>query len=164
MKRAPIVLTATALGLAATLGFNTRHAESSLTTAAVSAPASSGSSTASGSSSSSGARSSSSASSSATKTVPPDAVATQYGNVQLKVTISGGKITKIEPVQLPSNDPKSVQIGSYAEPLLTQSALAKQSADVDLVSGATYTSNGYQQALQSALDKAGFQTSTGNTA
>src|SRR4051812_46612599 len=159
MKRAPIVLAATALGLAATLGFTTRHAESSLTTAAVSAPAAASSS--SGSSSSS---SSSSSASSATKTVTSDAIATQYGNVQLKVTISGGKITKIEPVELPSNDPKSVQIGSYAEPLLTQSALAKQSADVDLVSGATYTSNGYQQALQSALDKAGFKTSTGNAA
>jgi uncharacterized protein with FMN-binding domain len=51
-------------------------------------------------------------------------------------------------------DPKSYAISSYAAPLLRQSALAKQSADIDLVSGATYTSEGYKAALQSALDKA----------
>jgi uncharacterized protein with FMN-binding domain len=82
------------------------------------------------------------------------------GNVQVKVTISGGKITNIEAVQLPSMDPKSVQISSYAEPVLRQSALSAQSANIDVVSGANYTSDGYKNALQSALDKAGFQAST----
>jgi uncharacterized protein with FMN-binding domain len=83
----------------------------------------------------------------------------------LKVTISGGKITKVEPVQLPSGDSKSSEISSYAEPLLRQSALTKQSANIDAVSGATYTSNGYKTALQAALDTAGFQGSTsGSTA
>ena len=47
-----------------------------------------------------------------------------------------------------------MQISTYAAPLLRQSALAKQSADIDIVSGATYTSDGYKAALQSALDKA----------
>jgi uncharacterized protein with FMN-binding domain len=51
-------------------------------------------------------------------------------------------------------DPKSDAISGYAVPLLRQSALAKQSADIDIVSGATYTSEGYKAALQSALDKA----------
>jgi uncharacterized protein with FMN-binding domain len=66
-------------------------------------------------------------------------------------------------VQLPSNDPKSVEIGNYAEPLLRQSALSKQDGTVDAVSGATFTSEGYAGALQSALDKAGFTASTTST-
>jgi uncharacterized protein with FMN-binding domain len=91
-------------------------------------------------------------------------VATRYGNVQLKVTVSRGKITKIEAVQLPSGDPKSQEISGYAAPQLQQSALSKQDGTVDAVSGATYTSAGYQQALQSALDQAGFTTTTSNSA
>jgi len=169
MQRAPIVLSATALGLAATLGFhahrpaNAVSATTSTSTATPSGAASSSGSSSSGSSSgSSGSTGSASGSSSttATKSVTSDAIGTQYGNVQLKVTISGGKITKVEALQLPGNDPKSSEISSYAEPLLSQSALAKQSASIDAVSGATYTSAGYQQALQSALDKAGFQASS----
>ena len=153
MQRAPIVLSATALGLAATLGFQTRHVESSTSAAAPAAAVTPVTSSSSGGSNTT-------ASSSTTKTVTGDAVGTQYGNVQLKVTVAGGKITKIEAVQLPSNDPKSQSIAGYAEPLLRQSALTKQDGTVDAVSGATYTSNGYQAALQSALDKAGFQVSS----
>ena len=163
ITRAPIVLGATALGLAATLGFNARHAESATTAAtatAAAAPATSTSSSGSPSTSPSTSGSASSSSSTATKTVTSDAVGTQYGNVQLKVTVASGKITKIEALQLPSNDPKSQEIGSYAEPLLTQSALSKQDGTVDAVSGATYTSTGYASALQSALDKAGFTAAT----
>jgi uncharacterized protein with FMN-binding domain len=158
MKRAPIVLAATAAGLGATLGF-TPHSKAP-TAAAVTTAAPSTSS----SSSSSTSTSSSSSSSSASKTVTSNAVSTRYGNVQLKVTISGGKITKVEAVQLPSIDPKSVQISSYAAPMLSQSALTKQSAAVDAVSGATYTSVGYQTALQSALDSAGFQAAASSSA
>lgn len=98
---------------------------------------------------------------SAIKAATSDAIGTQYGNVQLKVTVTNGKITRIEALQLPSNDPKSQEIGAYAEPLLTKSALSKQDGTVDAVSGATDTSNGYAAALQSALDKA---TSTSATA
>ena len=141
MKRAPVVLTATAAGLAATLGFSPHPKTPTATGVTTTSPPPS---------------SSASSSSSSTRSVTGDAIATQYGNVQLNVTISGGKITKIDPVQLPSSDPKSSQISSYAEPQLRQSALARQSANVDAVSGATYTSDGYRTALQSALDKAGF--------
>src|SRR3954464_13940269 len=142
MRRAPIVLTATVAGVAAALGFSP-HSK---------APTASAVSTASPSSSSS--------SSTSSKVVTGDAIANQYGNVQLRVTISAGRITKVEAVQLPLNDPKSSEISSYAEPLLRQSALAKQSANVDAVSGASYTSAGYKTALQSALDKAGFNAPT----
>jgi uncharacterized protein with FMN-binding domain len=154
MKRAPTILTATAAGLAATLGFTPHKATPTAAATASSSPQPS-------SSSSSAKKSSSSSSSSAStmKTVTGDA-STQYGEVTLKVTISGGKITKIEPVALPENDPRSMQISSYAEPLLRQSALSKQSANIDAVSGATYTSNGYATALQAALDQAGFQGQT----
>jgi uncharacterized protein with FMN-binding domain len=162
INRAPIVLGATALGLGATLGFSAHHAESATTAATATAAAAPATPTStSGSASTSPSTSApASSSSSATRTVTSDAVGTQYGNVQLKVTIADGKITKIEAVELPSNDPKSQQIGSYAEPLLQQSALTKQNGTVDGVSGATYTSNGYQTALQSALDKAGFKPSS----
>jgi uncharacterized protein with FMN-binding domain len=155
IHRAPIVLSATALGLAATLGFNAHRTETTTApTAAVSSPATSSSS----GSSSSGA----SSSTAAAKTATGDAVSTPYGDVQLKVTVSGGRITAVEAVQLPANDPKSQQINSYAGPALQQSALSKQDGTVDAVSGATFTSNGYQQALQSALDKAGYQASSSN--
>jgi uncharacterized protein with FMN-binding domain len=157
ITRAPIVLGATALGLAATLGFNTHHAGSTATAAVAATPAST-----SGSASTSS--SSKSTTSSSIKTATSDAIGTQYGNVQLKVTVANGKITKIEALQLPSNDPKSQEIGSYAEPLLTQSALSKQDGTVDAVSGATYTSDGYASALQSALDKADFKAASTNSA
>ena len=86
-----------------------------------------------------------------------DAVDTPYGAAQVKVTVSGGTITSIEAVQLQGNDPRSVQISSSAEPVLQQEALAAQSADIDAVSGATFTSESYTQSLQSALDKLGFK-------
>jgi uncharacterized protein with FMN-binding domain len=142
MKRAPIVLTATAAGLAAALGFSP-HSRAPTATGVSTTPSTS----------------SSSSSGSSTTTATGEAIPNQYGNVQLKVTISGGKITQIEPVQLPSGDSKSSQISSYAEPQLRQSALAKQSENIDVVSGATYTSDGYRTALQSALDIAGFHAS-----
>ena len=147
MRRAPLVLTATAAGLAATLGFHPHSRATTVATATATAPPSSTTTKTSGSSGS-------------TKTVTSNVVSTQYGNVQLRVTISGGKITDIQALQLPSQDPKSVEIGSYAAPILRQSALSAQSANIDVVSGATYTSEGYMQALQSALDTAGLQTSS----
>jgi uncharacterized protein with FMN-binding domain len=152
MKRAPIILTATVAGLAATLGFNA-HLPTVATPAVAVSTASSSSKTAS---------STSSSASSTTKTVTSAAVPNQYGNVQLKVKISAGKITSIEAVQLPNGDPKSSSINAYAGPLLRQSALSKQSANIDVVSGATYTSDGYKTALQSALDKAGFSSAGGS--
>jgi uncharacterized protein with FMN-binding domain len=150
MKRAPIVLSATVAGLAVTLGFHA-HAPAApppTTTAQASAPSSSGSS-------GSGATPAA-ATSSSTKTVTSDVASNQYGNVQLKVTVSNGKVTKIEALQVPQNDRKSAEINAYAEPALQASALQAQSANIDTVSGATYTSDSYKTALQSALDKAGL--------
>ena len=71
---------------------------------------------------------------------------------------------KIEALQLQGNDPHSVQISSSAEPILQQEALAQQTAAVDAVSGATFTSASYTQSLQSALDKLGFKAADGSVA
>lgn len=110
----------------------------------------------SGSSSSSGKSGKSGSSSTGTKTVTGDTVQTRWGPVQVRVTIKSGKITDVTAVQYPSDNPRDQQINSYALPQLRSEALAAQSAKIDTVSGATYTSGGYQQSLQSALDSAGL--------
>ncbi|MEU5524764.1 FMN-binding protein [Streptomyces sp. NPDC093250] len=88
------------------------------------------------------------------RTVTGDAAQTQYGPVQVRITVSGGKITKAEAVQAPKGG-QSDQITSNSVPRLNQAAVTAGSAEIDTVSGATYTSTGYKQSLQSALDKAG---------
>jgi uncharacterized protein with FMN-binding domain len=84
------------------------------------------------------------------------AVDTRYGVVQVKVTVSARKITDVAFVQLTAFDGRSQQINSAAAPILLQETLSAQSARIDTVSGASYTSQGYEQSLQSALDKAGL--------
>lgn len=121
-----------------------------------SSPSASSSRSSSGSSSSGSSSSSSSSSSSGSKTATGSSVSTPYGSMQVKATVSSGKITDIQWVQLPS-DGHSQRINSYAAPALVQEALQAQSAQVDGVSGATYTSGAFQQSLQSALSKAGFK-------
>jgi uncharacterized protein with FMN-binding domain len=128
-------------------------ADSAAPAPSVGATASPGAS--SGSSSSSGSGKSGS-SSSGTKTVTGDTVQTRWGPVQVKVTIKSGKITDVTALQYPTENPRDQQINSYAIPQLRSEALAAQSASIDTVSGATYTSEGYQQSLQSALDSAGL--------
>ncbi|AXL87681.1 FMN-binding protein [Streptomyces sp. CB09001] len=88
-----------------------------------------------------------------TGTVTGDAASTQYGPVQVRLTVSGGKITRAEAVQAPKGG-QSDQVTADAVPKLNKAAVAAGSADVDAVSGATYTSAGYVKSLQSALDKA----------
>ena len=88
-----------------------------------------------------------------TTTVTGDAVNTRYGPVQVKVTFSGSTITAVETVQSPSGNGRDIEINDQALPILQQEALASQSANIDTVSGATYTSEGYIQSLQSAIDQ-----------
>jgi uncharacterized protein with FMN-binding domain len=92
--------------------------------------------------------------SSQARTVTGAVATTQYGPVQVRLTLAGGKITKAEAVQAPSGG-RSTQVTDDAVPRLNQQAVAAGTADIDTVSGATYTSAGYKQSLQSALDKAG---------
>ncbi|MFJ4808691.1 FMN-binding protein [Streptomyces longwoodensis] len=89
----------------------------------------------------------------AASTVTGDAAQTQYGVVQVRLTVAGGKITKAEAVQAPKGG-RSDSVTADAVPKLNQEAVAAQGADIDAVSGATYTSAGYRQSLQSAIDKA----------
>jgi uncharacterized protein with FMN-binding domain len=77
----------------------------------------------------------------------------QYGVVQVKVTLVGGRITDVRAVQLPSGG-RSGEIAAYAAPQLRSEVLAAQSASIDSVSGASYTSEGYARSVQSALDAA----------
>jgi uncharacterized protein with FMN-binding domain len=86
--------------------------------------------------------------------VTGSAVDIGYGTVQVQVTIQNGTITDIQPIQLPGGG-HSGQVSSYAAPQLRSEALQAQSAQIDTISGATYTSEGYIQSLQSALTQAG---------
>ena len=159
MRRAPIVIMSTAVGLGGVLGFKAREPAPAQRAAATAGP----STTASSAKATTKTRTGSGASS-GTKTATGDSIPTQYGNAQVRATVSGGQITKIVALQLQGNDPKSVQISSYAEPILQQSALAKQTAAVDVVSGASYTSASYEASLQSALDRLGFKAADGSRA
>jgi uncharacterized protein with FMN-binding domain len=160
MKRAPIVIGSTVFGTAAVLSFHAHTAAVPVATASPSTKTTTTptptATTPSSSSSGSGAGGS--------KTALGDAMQTRYGPAQVRVTVSNGKITKVEAVQLQNGDPKSQAISSYAEPVLQQSVLSKQTAAVDTVSGATYTSRSYEGSLQSALDKVGFKAADGSTA
>ncbi|MEV7206447.1 MULTISPECIES: FMN-binding protein [unclassified Streptomyces] len=89
-----------------------------------------------------------------TQVLTGDAAQTQYGPVQVRVTVSGGRITGVETLQAPKGG-RSDQVTADAVPKLDRAAVAAGSADIDAVSGATYTSAGYKQSLQSALDRAG---------
>jgi len=81
---------------------------------------------------------------------------TPYGDVQVSVTIGTGKITDVKALKLTDDGGRSVQISNYAAPMLRSEVLSAQSAKVDSISGATYTSEGYLSSLQAALDSAHF--------
>ena len=93
---------------------------------------------------------------SASKPVTGDAADTQFGPVQVQITVQNGTITAVNAVDYPQGNPRDQQINAYAIPQLNQEALSAQGANIDMVSGATYTSDGYLTSLQSALDKAGL--------
>jgi uncharacterized protein with FMN-binding domain len=89
-----------------------------------------------------------------TGTVTGPVVATPFGNVQVQATFAAGRITSIATLQTPSDQRRSQMIADYAVPILRSEALSAQTAQVSMVSGATYTSDGYLQSLQAALDQA----------
>ena len=82
------------------------------------------------------------------------AVPTRFGNVQVQITVVDKKITAATVLQIPNRDRKDVQINNRAVPILNSETVRAQSADIDMVSGATVTSVAYIQSLQSAIDKA----------
>ena len=152
MRRALLTLGGTAAGLAALLSFRTHTlaaadpAASTPATPAVSAMSATSQPMASGTGSSSASQA---------RTVTGTAASTPYGPMQVQLTLAGAKITKVTVVQRTNDGTESNQIDSNAIPTLTRETLAAQSARIDAVSGASYTSSGYVRSLQSALDQAG---------
>jgi uncharacterized protein with FMN-binding domain len=71
--------------------------------------------------------------------------------------VTNGKLSDVTAVEYPSENPRDQEINSYAIPDLNREALSAGNAKIDMISGATYTSQGYVQSLQSALDKAGLK-------
>lgn len=80
-------------------------------------------------------------------------IGTKYGPMQVKVVWSGGKITDVVTLQMTNSSSHSTALSQHACPILRSEALAAQSANIATVSGATYTSNGYKQSMQSALNQ-----------
>lgn len=81
---------------------------------------------------------------------------TRWGPVQVQVHIAAGKIVDVVALQVPDGNGRDYEINSYAVPQLRQEVLDAQSANIDAVSGATVTSDGYRESLQAALDSAHF--------
>jgi uncharacterized protein with FMN-binding domain len=111
-------------------------------------------STANGSNTTSTKNGSGSTNAAKTRTVQGDVVSTRWGPVQVELSLRGNTIAKVNVVQYPNTNSTDIQISNYALPQLIQQTLDAQSAQIDMVSGATYTSGGYVQSLQSALDQA----------
>jgi uncharacterized protein with FMN-binding domain len=117
----------------------------------------SGSANASGSAGSVATPSTGSKSATGTETLTGAVVPSRYGDTQVQVTISNGKITSVTALQLPTGG-RSGRISQFVEPILSSESLTTQSANIDIVSGATYTSEAYAQSLQSALDQGAVTT------
>lgn len=88
------------------------------------------------------------------KTVTGSTAQTIWGPVQVQLKVSSGKITSVQILKYPNSTSTDVAIAQYALPILMRETTQAQSARISMVSGATYTSQGYLQSLQSALDQA----------
>ncbi|MFF9207925.1 MULTISPECIES: FMN-binding protein [unclassified Streptomyces] len=158
LRRIVLASAATVSGMVLLLSLKP-HASPALATtspkAVVGSPATPGGSGGSGSTAGSGG-SGGSGTTTGTKSVTGDSVDTRWGPVQVRVTVTDGKLTDVTAVAYPTENPRDQEINSYAIPQLRREALDAQSANIDSVSGATYTSDGYKQSLQSALDSAGL--------
>ncbi|MBX6371076.1 MAG: FMN-binding protein [Acidothermus sp.] len=178
MRRAILALVATAVGLVLLLQFKTvsatrtsalsaglpRTAESEGAGASAAPQTSAGGSGATGSSNHTAtstptpSQPSSTGSSGRTQTVLGQPVVASegfrtFGTVQVQLVVVNGKITDVQAVDYPHRDPRSYEISQYAIPVLRQEVLAAQGANIDAVSGATWTSEAYAQSVQSALDQ-----------
>ena len=98
--------------------------------------------------SSSGSGSDSGSGSAASQTYTGDVAQTQWGPVQVAITVADGAITEVAVPQYPAGNPRDVEINNYALPVLVQETIDAQSAQIDMVSGATVTSNGYLTAAK----------------
>jgi uncharacterized protein with FMN-binding domain len=171
VRRTPIVLGGTLAGLIGVLAFHTTPARSSFATgpgaatspgpAAGASPAATSPSTASGGGPTAGASPKPTAASqpaAASRTTVGPSVNYNYGILSVRVTVSGKKIVKVGIASLDDGgDPRSVSIDQQSIPILEQEVMQAQSANIQGVSGASYTSAGFVQSLQSALHSLGMQ-------
>jgi uncharacterized protein with FMN-binding domain len=169
MKRTPIVLGGTLAGLIGVLAFHTTPARSSFTTlpgasgvsgtsatSGATAPAKATASKAASSKTAAGASAKPTSASTTRSAVGPQ-VNYSYGVLSVKVTVSGKKITNVGIASLDDGgDPRSQYIDQQSIPMLEQETMQAQSANIQGVSGASYTSQGFQQSLQSALQSLGL--------
>ena len=166
MRRVILAVTGTIAGLVALLSFKSHvpSAPVAATTGGSGGAASSSSSPSSGSSSSGGGQTEvvpgAFPQGSIARNLPAGESAvdgkvanTAYGPVQIQLIKQNTKIVKVAVLVQPTNTLHDVQIGEFAFPKLISETLAAQNGKIDAVSGATYTSAGYIQSLQSALDK-----------
>lgn len=157
LRRIVLASAATVSGMVMLLSLKPHAAQDVAAGSSSTAPQGSSSAAPAPSSSSGSSSSSSSGSStSGSKSYTGDTVQTRWGPVQVRITVKSGKITDVTALSYPSDNPRDQEINSYAIPQLRSEALSAQSANIDTVSGATYTSDGYKQSLQSALDSAGL--------
>jgi uncharacterized protein with FMN-binding domain len=91
----------------------------------------------------------------ASRTITGPVVSNRYGNVEVEIVVAGSRLVDVEALVLPSDRRRSQEISSIAGPELRQEALQAGSAQIDGVSGATYTSESYAQSLQAAIDRVG---------
>jgi uncharacterized protein with FMN-binding domain len=91
------------------------------------------------------------------RTVVGDPENTRYGPVQVELVLQGTKILDVVALEVPNQERRDIEINNQAVPILRQEVLAAQSAKIDTVSGASFTSSGYAWSVQSALDKAGIK-------
>jgi uncharacterized protein with FMN-binding domain len=159
MRRVILAIAATAAGLVLLLTFKTSTqsaASGSAPAAALGSPTPGSPTPGSAGAASSGAGATSSTGTGQTAgTVTGAAWPTIYGPVQVRITVSGGRITAVTATEYPKTLPRDAQINAYAIPALNAETLKAGNAHIDTVSGATYTSQGYIGSLQNALDKAG---------
>ena len=174
MKRGLVALGSTATGLALLFSYHSHPAEvrSATPSAAgsppdtTSPPASSPAAnrdrgqapspaTAPGSTPSTPSTPSTTAPAAAPRTATGSDVQYRFGDIEVQVTESGSRITNVSVVRNDSPDARSYQINSQAVPVLEQETISAGSAQIDAVSGATYTSDAYLQSLQSAIDQLG---------
>ena len=149
MRRVILAVLSTATGLVLLLSFKTHPS----TPGATVATGTGGTGSTGGTSPTGGG---STGGDSGTSTVTGDEAPTRYGPVQVQITVANGRLSDVEAVEYPQDTPRDAQINSYAIPQLGQEVIAAGNAQIDMVSGATYTSDGYITSLQSALDKAGL--------
>lgn len=152
MRRIVLALMGTLSGLVLVFSYHT--STSSAASAGTATNTANGAGTTGGSSGATTSAGASSGTSGTSGTFTGDAVQTRWGTVQVQITVKDGTVTKAEAVQYPQDNPRDQEINAYAVPALNQEVVQAQSAGIDTVSGATVTSDGYLQSLQSAFGKA----------